>query len=59
MTRYGVAKPDEQVLIEQGIEIHRPSQIYVRAGRQGERVVNVRVGGHAVQVMEGEYRIHG
>ena len=54
MTAHGVAQPDEQVLIEQGLEARRPSRIWVRAGKDGDRVVNVRVGGHAVEVMRGE-----
>jgi trans-2,3-dihydro-3-hydroxyanthranilate isomerase len=58
MTQHGLARPDEPVLIEQGTEIHRPSQIFVRAGRQNGVVANVRVGGHAVQVMEGEYSLY-
>ena len=31
MVKHGVAKPDEQVMIEQGLEIKRPSEIFVRA----------------------------
>lgn len=31
MVAHGVAKPDERVLIEQGIEMKRPSRIFVRA----------------------------
>ncbi len=54
MVRHGVAEPDEQVLIEQGLEVKRPSQIYVRASREGDRVTNVRVGGNVVEVMRGE-----
>jgi trans-2,3-dihydro-3-hydroxyanthranilate isomerase len=54
MVAHSVAKPDEQVLIEQGIEMKRPSRIFVRALRSGDRIVNVRVGGHAVEVMRGE-----
>ncbi len=50
----GVAKPDERVLIEQGLEARRPSRIFVRASRQDDRVVNVRVGGCAVEVLRGE-----
>src|SRR6266404_4933707 len=42
-----VAKPDERVLIEQGVEMLRPSRIFVRAARMDDRVVNVRVGGNA------------
>ena len=54
MVRHGVAQPDERVLIEQGIEARRPSRIFVRAGMKGDRVTNVRVGGHAVEVLRGE-----
>jgi len=54
MVRHGVAKPDESALIEQGSEVHRPSRLYVRAGIEGERVVNVRVGGHTVEILRGE-----
>jgi trans-2,3-dihydro-3-hydroxyanthranilate isomerase len=52
--RYGVLPPDQRSLIEQGVEIQRPSQIFVRAARDGDRVSNVRVGGHAVEVLRGE-----
>ncbi|MGA1985396.1 MAG: PhzF family phenazine biosynthesis protein [Candidatus Sulfotelmatobacter sp.] len=75
MVAHGVAEPDERVLIEQGIEMQRPSRIFVRAAFQNNRhdqrqvnlrevklpndrgdnrVVNVRVGGNAIEVMRGE-----
>jgi trans-2,3-dihydro-3-hydroxyanthranilate isomerase len=54
MAAQGVAKPGERVLIEQGVEMHRPSRIFVRADKDGNRVVNVRVGGNAVEVLRGE-----
>jgi trans-2,3-dihydro-3-hydroxyanthranilate isomerase len=58
MVAHGVAEPDQRVLIEQGVEMQRPSRIFVRASLkkiQGDnRVVNVRVGGNAVEVMRGE-----
>lgn len=54
MVAHGVAQPDERVLIEQGIEMHRPSKIFVRAAKEDNRVVNVRVGGNAVEVLRGE-----
>lgn len=54
MVAHGVAQPDERVLIEQGIEMLRPSRIFVRASRTDNRVVNVRVGGNAVEVLRGE-----
>jgi trans-2,3-dihydro-3-hydroxyanthranilate isomerase len=55
MVQHGVAAPNEQVLIAQGVEMRRPSQIFVRAGKEDNRVVNVRVGGNAVEVMRGEF----
>lgn len=55
MVAHGVAQPEERVLIEQGIEMKRPSQIFVRASKDGNRVVNVRVGGNAVEVMRSEF----
>jgi trans-2,3-dihydro-3-hydroxyanthranilate isomerase len=53
MVLHGVTKPDEQVLIRQGIEAHRPSDLFVRASKTADRVHNVRVGGYAVKIMEG------
>jgi trans-2,3-dihydro-3-hydroxyanthranilate isomerase len=53
MVQHGVAKSDEQVVIQQGIECRRPSEMYVRATREGGRVTNVRVGGHAVEILRG------
>jgi len=54
MVEHGVAKPDERVMIEQGIEMKRPSRIFLRASRHNDRVVNVRVGGNVVEVLRGE-----
>jgi trans-2,3-dihydro-3-hydroxyanthranilate isomerase len=54
MVAHGVAKPDERVLIEQGIEMQRPSRIFVRASKVDNRVVNVRVGGNAKELMRAE-----
>jgi trans-2,3-dihydro-3-hydroxyanthranilate isomerase len=54
MVRYGIAQPEQAVHIQQGVEMKRPSQIFVRAGRAGEKVRNVRVGGHAVEIIESE-----
>jgi trans-2,3-dihydro-3-hydroxyanthranilate isomerase len=53
MVQHEAAKSDEQVLIRQGIECRRPSEMYVRATREGERVTNVRVGGYAVEILRG------
>lgn len=54
MVAHGVAEPDRRVLIEQGIEMQRPSRIFVRASRRDNRIVNVRVGGNAIEVIRGE-----
>ncbi|HLY91633.1 MAG TPA: PhzF family phenazine biosynthesis protein [Candidatus Angelobacter sp.] len=52
--KYGVIPAGEQVLLEQGVEMKRRSRIYLSAEREGDRIVNVRVGGHAVEVVHGE-----
>ncbi len=54
MVANGVAQPEERVLIEQGLEMKRPSRIFVRGSRRDDRVVNVRVGGNVVEVLRGE-----
>jgi trans-2,3-dihydro-3-hydroxyanthranilate isomerase len=54
MVAHRVARPEERVLIEQGIEMQRPSRIFVRAARLDDRVVNVRVGGNVVELLRGE-----
>ena len=53
MVQHGIANNDEQVVIRQGVEMGRPSEIHVRATREGERVTNVRVGGYAVELLRG------
>ena len=53
MVQHGVAKNDEQVVIRQGIECRRPSEMHVRATRERGRVSNVRVGGYAVEILRG------
>jgi trans-2,3-dihydro-3-hydroxyanthranilate isomerase len=54
MVAHGVAAIDERVLIEQGVEMNRPSRIFVRSSQHDNRIVNVRVGGQAVEIMRGE-----
>lgn len=53
--RHGVIPPDEQILIEQGVEMKRRSRIYVAAGSKDSNIVNIRVGGHAVEIARGEF----
>jgi len=52
--QYGIVPPDEQTLMEQGVEMKRRSRIFFSAGRNGGKIVDVRVGGHVVEVVRGE-----
>lgn len=54
MVAHGVAAPDQRMLIEQGVEMQRPSRIFVRASKHDNRIVNVCVGGNAIEVIRGE-----
>ncbi len=59
MVAHGVAASDEHVMIEQGLEMHRPSRIFVRATKKDNQVINVRVGGNCVEVLRGEVTLSG
>ena len=54
MVANGLARSDERVMIEQGVEMKRPSRIFVRATHKDDSVVNVRVGGNVVETIRGE-----
>lgn len=54
MVKYGIAHSDQRVAILQGVEIKRPSQLYVRSTKSGDVISNVRVGGTSIQIMQGE-----
>jgi trans-2,3-dihydro-3-hydroxyanthranilate isomerase len=54
MAAHDIAAPNERVMIEQGLEMKRPSEIFVRANRDAGVVNNVRVGGNCIEVMRGE-----
>lgn len=53
LVRHGAAASDEQIVIEQGVEMLRPSRIYVSASRGADRVTNVRVGGRTIPIATG------
>ncbi|MGA7159010.1 MAG: PhzF family phenazine biosynthesis protein [Acidobacteriaceae bacterium] len=55
LVKAGLVAADVGVVIEQGIEIGRPSRITVRASREGERVHSVRVSGRTICVAEGRF----
>jgi trans-2,3-dihydro-3-hydroxyanthranilate isomerase len=53
LAKYGLAQTDEQVVIHQGGEAGRPSEIFVRAKCEAGRVTDVRVGGYAIEILSG------
>jgi trans-2,3-dihydro-3-hydroxyanthranilate isomerase len=53
MVQHGIANSEEPVVIRQGIECCRPSEMHVHARRQGDRVTDVHVGGYAVEILRG------
>jgi trans-2,3-dihydro-3-hydroxyanthranilate isomerase len=55
LVKAGLAASGREVLIEQGIEIERPSRIGVRATLEGERVHSVEVSGRTISVAEGRF----
>jgi trans-2,3-dihydro-3-hydroxyanthranilate isomerase len=54
MVRHGLLASEQRAVIAQGDDLGRPSRLHVRARRDGERVTDVRVGGHVVEVGRGE-----
>ncbi len=53
LVRHGLCAPG-RLLLEQGYEMGRPSQIEVDVEQAGEAITSVRVGGGVVRVAEGE-----
>ncbi len=57
LVRHGVIAPGTPIEIRQGAEIGRPSLLHARAEGTRERIDGVFVGGAAVIVARGEYRL--
>ena len=57
LVRYGLSPSDQPIHIEQGVEMKRPSHIFTHASKQVDKITEVRVGGHAVEVLHGEYSL--
>jgi trans-2,3-dihydro-3-hydroxyanthranilate isomerase len=55
LVKVGLVASGKLVVIEQGIEIQRPSRIGVQATLEGERVHSVRVSGCTISVAEGRF----
>jgi trans-2,3-dihydro-3-hydroxyanthranilate isomerase len=57
LARHGRIAFGEEIEISQGIEVGRPSKLYALVEGEGDRIDRVRVGGSAVLVARGEFRI--
>jgi trans-2,3-dihydro-3-hydroxyanthranilate isomerase len=57
LARHGRTAYGDELVIEQGAEIGRPSTLYARARGEGDRVDTVEVGGSAVIVARGEFSL--
>lgn len=57
LARHGLIPFGEEIEISQGAEIGRPSTLYARAEGTPERIERVEVGGSAVVVARGEFRL--
>jgi trans-2,3-dihydro-3-hydroxyanthranilate isomerase len=57
LARHGWTDFGADIEIRQGAEISRPSVLYARAEGSAERIDRVLVGGSAVIVARGEYRL--
>ena len=57
LARHGRIEWGTEIEISQGVEIGRPSTLYARAGGGGGLIDGVEVGGSAVVVARGEFRL--
>jgi trans-2,3-dihydro-3-hydroxyanthranilate isomerase len=57
LARHGRIEFGDEIEISQGDEIGRPSKLYARANGSAERIERVEVGGSAVIVARGEFRL--
>lgn len=53
LVRHGLVASGEEIVLEQGIEIHRPSRIHLRATLTNNTVSRVFVGGRTIPVASG------
>jgi trans-2,3-dihydro-3-hydroxyanthranilate isomerase len=57
LARHGRIAFGDEIVIEQGVEIGRPSTLHARARGGRDRLDSVEVGGHAVIVGQGTFRL--
>ena len=54
LVRHRLAESGRPTVMEQGVEIGRPSRLVLEASREGDRVTRVRVGGRTIPVATGQ-----
>jgi trans-2,3-dihydro-3-hydroxyanthranilate isomerase len=57
LLRHGLIDSGQEIELTQGVEIHRPSKLYVRVTGAPEQIERVEVGGEAVIVAKGELQL--
>jgi trans-2,3-dihydro-3-hydroxyanthranilate isomerase len=57
LVRHGRIGYGDEIEISQGVEIGRPSKLHARVSGEGDRIDKVEVGGSAVVVARGEFRL--
>jgi trans-2,3-dihydro-3-hydroxyanthranilate isomerase len=59
LARHGAIAWGDEIVIEQGVEMRRPSLLHARADGRDGTIEAVEVGGSAVVVARGEFRLPG
>ena len=57
LARHGLIAFGDEIEISQGTELHRPSKLFARVEGSSRRIDRVEVGGSAVVVARGEFRL--
>jgi len=55
LVRHSLVAPNQPIVLEQGIEMLRPSRIYVQAASDSRRVSDVLVGGRTIPIATGRF----
>jgi trans-2,3-dihydro-3-hydroxyanthranilate isomerase len=55
LVRHGLVPSSHPIVLEQGVEMLRPSRIYVQATSDGSRVRDVHVGGRTIPIATGQF----
>jgi trans-2,3-dihydro-3-hydroxyanthranilate isomerase len=55
LVRHSLAAGDQPIVLEQGVEMLRPSRICVQATHSGGRICDVRVGGRTIPIASGRF----